>query len=443
MPPKSEDPTAASEFVPEMPHLHEGVPTTAGLGAEDWSRADRVARRLHSELAAFLSGLPPSVRHASALARHLDVDRTTCQRTVHAATRPYSGPQLLVKLPGVRALRMLAEASTRTEPPADAEAVDALVAAIDQVHALVAELGGSMSRFSKRLTQPKGQPARVNQPTERGPLDARRRLSDAATEITGRSSACWVAVYAYRPSPDDPDKVEVFRANGLVGHVARPDAVPLVVHNFSSGADGDPVDGLEPFASLEDAHLAGSSPTVVLDQFCSSPPPLVTARQPDEFLVQSIDPQAPSDHPVDLMLATRTVMPHPRLQEKPVEEVWALVNFPSRHLILDVWLHKDLARACLPSLDTHLWTPDFAQGAADRWRTRFAESPVLQLLGSGLPRHAPPAYPRHNELTAHLFDRTDLDLEQFIGHRCDVSYPIWRTGYCMRLDYTPPESSEG
>jgi len=236
----------------------------------------------------------------------------------------------------------------------------------------------------------------------------------------------------------------VFRANGLVGHVARADAAPLVVHNFSGGADGERIEQAGvPFANLEDAPLAGSSPTVVLDEFSSHPLPLVTARQPDEFLVQSIDARGPTlGDPVDLMLATRTTTPHPRTQDVPVEEVWAMVNFPSRHLLLDVWLHKDLARACLPSVDSHLWAPDFAQQAGDRWRTRMPESPMLQLLGSGLPRHAPAAYPRLNDLTEHLFDRVGIDPEEFIGHRCDVPFPVWRTGYCMRLDYTPPEEAE-
>jgi hypothetical protein len=91
-------------------------------------------------------------------------------------------------------------------------------------------------------------------------------------------------------------------------------------------------------------------------------------------------------------------------------------------------------------LATHRWGPDFAQHVGDRWQTQFVESPPLQLLGSGLPRKSPPAYPRLGELTEQFFERVSLSPDDFVGHRCDVEYPLWRTGYCMRLDYTRPEA---
>lgn len=411
------------------------------LTPEDRGRTDRVARRLHSELAAFLAVQPPTARHASALARHLGVDRTTCQRAVHGATRPYPGPELLARLPGVRALRMLADAATRSTPPADPAAVDALVTAIDQYQRLLASLGGSLTRLMLRLERSQAAPGEhVAEPVDRSALDARVRLFEAATEVTGRASDCWVAVYAYRPSPTDPGMVEVYRANGLIGHVAGAEAVPLVVHNFSGSQGEQPATGEARFASLENDPVTGRSATVVLEGFSSDPPPLVTARQPDEFLVQSIDEREPAaGRAVDLMLATRTAMPHPALGALPVDEVWALVNFPCRHLLLDVYLHRDLARACVPSLDAHLWGPDFGKHQGDRWQTRFADPPPLQLLGPGLPRRSPAAYPRLAELTQHLFSRVSLPSDEFVGHRCDVAYPLWRAGYCMRLDYTPPE----
>ena len=403
------------------------------LSESEWSRLDRGVRRLHSELAQVLAGVPPAARHASALARHLAIDRTTCQRAVHATNRPYPGPELLNRLPGVRALRMLAEAAGRADPPVDAETLDGLLVAVDQLQGLVAELAGSQRRLKQRLEAPRQAPpaARADEGAE-----LRRRLHDAAAALTGRVSDCWVAVFAYAPSPSDPGRLEVVRANGLVGHRSRKDAVPLVVHNFSgSGALDEPLDG-PGYASLARAPLHGSSPTVVLEDFSSRPPPLVTARQPDAFLVQAIDAPAHSgDQPVDLMLATRTTMPHPAGQDPAVEEVWAMVNFPSRHLLLDVWLHRDLARQCVPSLDAHLWSPDFAQHVNDRWQTRLPDGPVLQVLGEDAPRQAPAAYPRLPELTGQLFERSGLEHGDFVGFRCEVAWPTWRTGYCLRLDF--------
>ena len=106
-------------------------------------------------------------------------------------------------------------------------------------------------------------------------------------------------------------------------------------------------------------------------------------------------------------------------------------------------MHRDLARTCIPALDTHLWRPDFAQQTGDRWQTRFAASPTLQLLGPGPHRAAPPAWPRMLDLTRYLFERLGRDPREYIGFRCEVDHPIWRAGYCVSFDFTRPQSADG
>lgn len=136
------------------------------------------------------------------------------------------------------------------------------------------------------------------------------------------------------------------------------------------------------------------------------------------------------------MLGTQNVMPHPATQSPPIEEVWAMINFPARRMVFDVYLHRDLARKCIPSLDVHLWRPDFATQVSDRWQTRFADSPRLEVLGHGIQNAATSAYLRHAELTTFLFRGLNLDADRFVGYRCMVEYPLWRTGYCMSFDFT-------
>ncbi len=425
-----------SETTTKRPKKVRLAPLTPG----EWARVDRVARRLHGEITAFLAGLPPTARHASGLARHLTVDRTTCQRAVFVATRPYPGPELFARLPGVRGLRLMAEAALGADPPAEAGLVDGFAAAIDRYQELVSQLGRSTSQLIKRIALGDGHERA--EPSADVPA-ARTALFDAATAVTGRASDCWVAVYVYRPSPTDAAQLEVVHANGLIGHTATADAVPLVVHNFTTPSRSAPARDDERFANLEHDLVEGRSPTVVLDDFTTDPPPLVTSRQPHEFLVQSIDESAsPGLRAVDLMLAARTTVSHPAQRHPAIEEVWALVNFPARHLLFDVYIHRDLARTALPSLDTHLWGPDFVQRVGDRWQTRFTESPTLQLLDTP-PRTSPPAYPRMADLTRHVFERSGLDSAEYVGHRCDVAYPLWRSGYCISFDFTRPDDDEG
>lgn len=426
------------------------------LGSEELGLADRVARRMHAELTALLAALPADARNASGLARRLDIDRTTCQRAVFVATRPYEDAALLGRLPGIKALQQLAESAGRVLQPDALEglvgpatsphpAVAGLLAAIEQLQELIALCGGSQSRLARRIESSRhrgpfeaagGDGATSNDPQRA----ARARLFEAAAALTGRSSACWVAVYVYRPIGGAAELVEVLRAHGLIGHVARADAVPLTLHNFTAkSSDGQ---GPRPgqFVPLVEEKDDGRSLDSLLREFSSDPAPLVRSRQPNEFLVQSIDERVSTmGRPVDFMLGTRSAIPNPLRQKPAIEEAWALINFPCRHLLFDIYLDRDLARRCIPSLDTHLWRPDFAQQVGDRWQTRFADSPSLQLLGAGVRSTPTPAYPRMSALTRTLFNRAELDPNDFVGFRCEVSYPIWRAGYCVSFDFSTPE----
>lgn len=430
---------------------HMSLATTdwnAALAPEELAWADRVARRLHSESVAFLNGLPAAARNASGLARHLDIDRTTCQRVVFVASRRYPGPELLARVPGVKALQQMTAAARGTKPPIDETLATGLDAAIDQFRELISALGGSQSRLARRLDMTGGgqaaaAPAREPQGDD-ATARARARLFEVAAELTGRHSECWVAVYVYRPLPGHPEVVELSRAHGLVGHVARPDAVPLTFHNFTTRVEENAGPTAGQFVSLGNEPVTGRTPDSVLLEFTSDPPPVVSSKQPNEYLVQSIDESAATiGRPVDLMLATRTTMPNPALQAPPLEEAWALINFPCRHMLFDIYMHRDLARGCIPSLDVHLWRPDFAQNKGDRWQTRFAEGPTLQLLGPGIRPAAPPEYPRMADLTRHLFAKVGIDPREFIGFRCQVDYPLWRAGYCVNFDFTKAEGAEG
>lgn len=406
-----------------------GPNQVAPLAGEEIQIADRALRRLHEQMRGFLRSLPGDVRNASALSRYLDVDRTTCQRFVFTASRPYEFA-LIDRVPGVRGMGQLIEAAAHVDPPVDRETLAALQSAIDRFDEAIHILAPSHSALLRRVAAtPLAAPDGGLESAV--PRAAREQLFEVSAEITGRFSETWVAVYVYLPGLN-PDSVQVARVHGLIGHVARRNALPLTFHNFKSKHE-DGVKG--PFQNLcepEDEQ----TPSSVIRKFSTDPLPVVNSRQPNEFLVQAIDTDpASAGRPVDLMLGTRVEMPHPGLRAPKIEEVWAMINFPVRNLVFDVYLHRDLARQCIPSLDAHLWRPDFAAQIEDRWQTRFADGPRLELLGQGMGNAATPVYERNPELTAFVFDALKQDDQRFIGYRCSVAYPMWRTGYCMSFDF--------
>lgn len=406
------------------------APRAQPLSQVDWVAASSAARRLQEELRGVLESLPADERGASALARLLGMDRATCQRVVQAATEAAPDARLLARMPGIRGLEAFLDAvAAHGEAPQD-RLVQAR-AAVEQAAAVFAALGGSQARFAARLAAS----APAGAPLEDGVLEEQRRaLFDAAAMLTGRSTGIAVTVFAYRPAPGDPGRIESFGISGLIGHEARPDAVPLV---FQWGSRGTQDEARRPFGSLDATPAKGRSASTVLEGFSSKPLPLVTSTGPDGSLSQAVDAQAASRGPVDLVIATRPRggAPHPATESPPVQESWALQHFPARHLIFDAWLHRSLAVGCLPSCDVHLWRPGFETQAHQRWMTRFPRAPRLSVLGVGLGDAGSRAWPRHAEMLAHAFEQAGWDASEFAGYRCEESHPIWRAGYRIALDF--------
>jgi hypothetical protein len=327
---------------------------------------------------------------------------------------------------------MLAEAGARLDGAETARAARALIAAADAYENVSRKVAGSRRRLLSRIEASSSPSATA------GGADAERlraQLFEAAAGLAGRFSQTWLAAHIYEPAADPAQLIQT-RAHGLIGHVAREDAVPLTFHVFTSPAGpGAPPDveigRLSPLIASADE----SAPPEVLRQFSTQPLPVVRSRQPDEFLVQTVDahPDATS-RPFELVFGMVGAMAHPSAAPPFVEELWALINFPVRWLLLDVFLRRDLARTCLPGLDVHLWRPDFASQVGERWQTRFSTAPKLQVLGADLDQPSP-AYARQPELLRYLFAQRQQDPRDFVGYRCEVAYPMWRTGYRITFDF--------
>lgn len=399
---------------------------------------DRALRGLHRELRATLATLPVEAQTASGLARRLQIERTTCQRAVSAAIAPFAGAALVGQLPGVEGLRLLAAAVVRGLP-SQAESVRAaemLGRAIDVYDDAIRRIGGSRSRLTLRL---QSSAATALSPHTGGspPADARVKLFEAAAALTGRHSQTWLAAHIYEPTAD-AQRLAQTRAHGLIGHTAREDAVPLTFHVFATppADSAQDVDGdLGRFYPLQVSD-DGPAPSEVLRQFSTAPIPVVRARQPNEFLVQTVEtgPEAPLGG-YDLVFGLTGRMAHPARMAPYLEEVWALINFPVRWLLLDVFLHRDIARNCIPGLDVHLWRPDFASTVGERWQTRFFSAPKLQVLSGDASQWGADAYTRHAELLSFLFARRQLNPAHYVGYRCETPYPMWRTGYRLTFDF--------
>lgn len=418
----------------------EGLVFAKRLSNVERAEAEQTARRLYGELKACISLLPETERGGSALSRALGLDRATCQRLVAATSRPDAGVETLVQLPGVLGLRQfIAAMASRTEAGDAAEQIAAAAAAVDRFEVLIGELGGSQRKLRARLAVERAG-AQGGFVAARGANDdasVREALFRAGAAVTGRWSETSVSISIIRPTPGSTQEglkpgpnatTQTVKLRGVIGHHARADAVPLEV-GYTAPLQADNSD--EPAR-----HRA---PSTLLEEYCSRPLPRLVSHTAGQRMIYVIDAAEPGEiENADIVLADcePRVDQHPASMDPPMGEVWGLVNFPSRRYIFDVYLHREIACRCLPSLELHLWTPNIVQHTSSRWSTRFPGGPRLQLLGAGLRDAATSAYDRHAELTAHLFDRFGWDPEPFIGYRCEVAFPVWRGGYCMAFDFS-------
>lgn len=336
--------------------------------------------------------------------------------------RQRDGLDVLRKAPGpAGVMKFLAAA---TERNVALGTIASLRAAAEAYEALVGELGGSQTRLLSRLA-PHSPPA----PDADGP---RLRLFRAAAELLGRWSEVGLFLSAYAPTRDGA-ALDRLNVTGFIGHRARPDAMPLTTgsgrlpQSLSEGGSALTLDG---------QPAEGSTPLALLEDFCSRPLPRVTSRRPTSGLRQIIEIDASlAGTSADVVTARVNARPIAMpSRDDPEHAVWMFPNVPSRMLLADVYLHRSLARAGIPSACAQM--TDAHHLETGEWATRFRDQPILQVLGRGLARADTPAYARQAELTRHLFQRVGWDPEQFVGFRCEVAYPIWRAGYCIYFDFS-------
>ncbi|MBK7404009.1 MAG: hypothetical protein IPJ41_05120 [Phycisphaerales bacterium] len=387
----------------------------------------RIAERLRADLGGLLRALPEQAQAASGLSRYLDVVRPTCQRIVQTLAEPAATPETLVSLPGVRGLEQFLEAVRGHGVPQ--QAIEIAAAAVRQFEAFLDQIGGSQAKLAARLTTSRARP-------EAGSLEAeaeRAGLFEAAARVTGRRIDTAVSLHVFQPAADDDSMLERMLAHGVIGSRIRPGGMPMVLCSGNTLTLEQP-DG--PARLLDDAPAAGKTQSAILAPFTTRPLPTVTSRGSKGKLVQVIDPDSLSGEiELDIMLGERSR--HPMYDESGAttfDEIWTLVNAPTRQLIFDVYVEERLERRFRPSVDAQMWYPNLSSPGDDRWITRFPSQPRLQLLGRGISQAASPAYSRHAALTAFFFERLGLDPNRFVGFRSEVAYPIWRAGYRMAFE---------
>ncbi len=395
----------------------------------EFARLDRAARRLHQRLHTFLTELPARLQSGSELSRELGVERATCQRILSSALGPYEGLEIVGRLPGRKGIENFVSALGENEEWIEEAQLQHLSVAADAFADALRETAGSQSAFVKqwraRDREAGRDPALF---VEDDQALKRRGFFESSAEVTGHRCETCVLVLAIAEDPEDKDSVRLATAKGTIGHRMEPDAAPLLMNEVVEGSQSTRTGEASKPASME------------LSGFSSEQVRLVNQDKGPASLSQFIEcAGAEPDRAVDILLASRGSFAHqhPALLEAQAMNITYRVPFPARYLLLDLYLERRLAQACLPSAKTYLGgeSQEIVSRSLD-WGARFREDPDLVLLGQGTIKAHSRAYQHQKALTDDLFHRQSWDSGEFVGFRMQVHYPIWKGTYCLRLDFS-------
>lgn len=388
--------------------------------------AGQIGSRLRGETRSLLESLPPERRKAAELVRWLRLQPALVYRVVAGAKHAGDPVGVLLAVPGVEGFRMfVAAASKRGVNPAR---VRALATAVDAYARFIDDLGGSQSQLRAAIQTLHERHSNPQPPTP-GPLGAGD--DDAAlarlalARALGRSAAATVAVQLYLPSDDDPGYIEAWTVSGKAGLAGPRSSLPIRFATAVVGGDE---------ASRPVRHESG-----LLEEFCS---PSLKRTDADPAGASRVEIVEPPDGVTacDVFSAPRRT---PRVAKLPPDDndgvlnCGLVVNIPSAWLVYDVYIHRSLAARSVPELGVFAASPIglLSGHPSKRWFDRIPDAASLQLLARESASARTPAYTRHEELTACLFRRANLDPAHFVGHRCAVPNPYWGASYVITFDF--------
>lgn len=377
------------------------------------------------------------------MARALGVHRSTCQRVVTVCSGA-DDLEALAAAPGIAGLRQFIDAAAQAI--GDAGAVDAARTAVDRYEEFVRRTARSQSALNRRiaLTIRPGAPA--PDPHSAGSEQRRQLLFDLATHYVDAHAETRLHTIILQPSPHNGGTIETGIVNAYLGFVAGDSGLPLVHAAFHESASDGKAPSIIGLSDLNNAPAEGRTPSAVLDDFSTRPLPVVSSRVAGGRLLQIIDPAgARARQGMDVVTGFR-ISPagtHPASHETPFLRQLCFTGVPVKRLVFDYLLHRSMARQSVPSLAVYRPNPALPFGVFDRWFDRIADAPPLQVLPSGCSAWATTAYPRYQELLSHTFDRLGWRDDDFVLHRCDVTYPLWNVEYAIMFDFSEHGLADG
>lgn len=396
-----------------------------------------------------IRALPADARTVAAMSRYLGIGRTPCQRIALAVRAKGDPIRVIERFPGVQGVSQFLAAVEERDP--DPRALRSARSAFERYAGLIAEAGGSQSRL---MTHIQGHRERSADGSGGEPLvigadeldGASRSMFVAARTLTRLASDARIELRFIRPTPDDPGMVDVLLAFVHVGLESGDGALALI-RSRSTPSDRSAAMVTDDCSDLHRPLVPGVVGDVLLPAFSSDPfhridghpRPLVTTRSTRARRIRVFNPDGPLPGRIDMAVANirSRLCPHPSMMDPPTYGDNTTIRFPTRHLLIDVYLERSLAAQSIPSTAVlRSGEAQFSEACLDDcWYDTLAVDPPLTHLGRGVGCRPAAVYPRLQELSRHVLEAAGWDDTEFVGYRLDVPYPFWQTAYCIEFDF--------
>jgi hypothetical protein len=383
-----------------------------------------VAGGLQRALAALVQAVPGAPKRATDLQRHLKLGTEQSWQVFRTATAadPLEASLYVPKRGSME--KVLKAAKARRMP---AEVVTAVAREFDEFERMIDRHAPDRDTFEHM--------ASVWSPDARAKADlvARKAVFNGMSQIKGACCDTFISASILVPSAVD-SKLDLTKLHAVLGmRRLRPEGF--------GGSFGDHYPkGFAPNLETVEGTLKSDAHDGMLTQFCSTPTPRFEIHTRGEVLHSTlISNDVGLSAAVDLVYADCMRGGPSRFALRPNHVVGNgdITEIPSRRLVLDQFVHKDLVELVDPRVVAH---DTSARGvvqpfdAPERFGDRLELFQGLATLGRGLASFRALGIPRYVDMLRYVCEKLKYDPNNLRGYRFDIEYPVSSGQYMIGFD---------
>lgn len=384
-----------------------------------------LGQRLQTHLSALLEDGGDRIRRPTELSRAWGLEQTLCTRLFQAFREP-DALLALTKLPAPSTLRLLIQAAEKAN--VDATRIANAQASVGELQHLITDLGGSKANLDTLVAR------RSHHARQKVEQSAKQAIHRGMSNLLGVQAEALVAITFVFPGKEDGwcDELAVHGYHRLVRF--RPERELLIATRETLHEVHDPKSIV--LQSLHGDGIQDHGCVTALKRFCTSPFPDVKITEENGKILYSL-PERPDElpHEIDLIFASIERKGEPLFATKDHARArYAVVpQNPCKHLIYDIYVHRDVWRGVEPELHLLRQGDPAAENLAAHSldRVDFVES--LENLGTSPAAIPTPTFDRHFHLIEDVQREMNWTSDSFRLYRCAVRYPVVGLWYSVQF----------